>query len=133
MLHVSRRDGAAAARDGLDFAEPRRPARPAEGAAPDETPRDEERPRPALQELPLTPGGDPGRGRAPSRGIRYLRRCFSFGVTQVPVARQTTTGGSRISAAESFTSGAERITLRASKAIFRLVFPTAEIVPSASM
>ena len=81
----------------------------------------------------LTPGGDPGRGHAPGRGIRYLRRCFSFGVTHVPVARQTTTGGSRISAAESFTSGAERITLRASKAIFRLVFPTAVIVPSASM
>ena len=63
---------------------------------------------------------------------RQPLRCLSFGVTQVPVARQTTTGGSRTSAAESLTSGAERTTLRASKAIFRLVFPTAVITPSAS-
>ena len=66
----------------------------------------------------------------PSAG-RYAR-CFSFGTTQVPVARQTTTGSARTSAAESDRSGRGTITFRASKRIAREVAPARTISPSAS-
>ena len=59
-------------------------------------------------------------------------RCLAAGVTHVPTARQTTTGRSSTSAAESDRSARGEITLRASKRILRLVFPTARTSPSTS-
>src|SRR5207248_9084261 len=50
--------------------------------------------------------------------------CLAAGVTQVPEARQTTTGSVSRSAAESDTSGRGEMYLRASNFTRRLVFPT---------
>ena len=54
-------------------------------------------------------------------------------MTQVPLARHTTTGGSSTSAAESFELGRRADHLARLKRIFRLVFPTSVMTPSASM
>lgn len=74
----------------------------------------------------------PIRRDAPRFADQVWKRCFSRGTTQVPLARHTTIGSSSTSQAESL-PGSGRITLRASKRIFREVLPTSTISPSASM
>ena len=60
--------------------------------------------------------------------IRYFL-LQSFGVTQVPVALQTTIGSSKKSAAEALMSGLACTTFLASKDIFLEVFPIFVISP----
>jgi hypothetical protein len=60
-----------------------------------------------------------GLGADDARGPAGGRRCRSFGVTQVPEARATTTGSASASAALGDRSARGRITLRASKRILR--------------
>ena len=51
-------------------------------------------------------------------------RCLSLGTTQVPTARQTTTGTASTSAADSLMSVRGTMTFRASKTILREELPT---------
>ena len=65
--------------------------------------------------------------------LHYILRCLSLGTTQVPLALQTTTGGSRVSQAVALISGRGVITFIASKVIFRDVLPIWTISPLTSM
>ena len=76
--------------------------------------------------------GSSGRNKLCSAYLCSMR-WQSLGVTQVPCARQTTMGSSRNSAAEALMSPRERMTLRASKLMVRLVLPTRSISPTASI
>ena len=70
-------------------------------------------------------------GRAVSRTLYF--RLQAAGTTQVPLARQTSTGSSSTSAADALISGRAVMTLWAVKVILREVFPTETISPLASM
>ncbi len=78
-----------------------------------------------------------GGGAEKAGRTRRGRRWSSFGTTQVPRARQTTTGSGIASAAEAGTpftaSRTLAMTLRASNAIVRDVLPTFVMTPVASM
>src|SRR5258708_6504963 len=76
---------------------------------------------------------DERRGDDHWRQAHRFTLCFSFGTTHVPLARQTTIGFSKSSAAESERSLLGRITFLASKLLFRLLLPTCSNSPSTSM